>query len=441
MAMMTRILLLAVMACISTVVHSQTLWSRQGVTPVVYFASPQAVCDAYAAESGPDWSCEYVQLITVDNYKIKISNTSNYSISYATSIESNCPSAYVYDFTQQSCVPEDLCSDKAGQPSSDYGHVPLSEFTPLGCKDGCTTAFQGIGPSWFIENGKLTGYMEGEYTYFGDTCTVGTQPSTGPAPVESCGPDQTGGTINGNFVCLDQNGPTEPDPPTQEEQDKEDEILQQQEPPRITQTDRSENTVDNGDGTTTTTETITETFSDGSTRTTTNTTTTNADGSTTTTSGTSTTGGDAERQEQKEEEEENGNFTDSGCQVAPRCTGDALQCAIARQAWETKCNLVSDTDEVTEADVMAQTGQTQTVEDYFDHANPDNVIDTEQLYNPPTASTASCPADISVTTRFGNFNFSYQPLCDLGALVRPLILALSVLIVAFMFYYALLRTF
>lgn len=129
------------------------------------------------------------------------------------------------------------------------------------------------------------------------------------------------------------------------------------------------------------------------------------------------------------------------CSSPPQCEGDAILCAIRFQAWHTRCNLEDDTTDITEADVMSQLGQTQTVEEYFDHDNEDNIIDLDETVELPTPETGSCPADITVNTSIVSFTLPTQPICDIATLVRPAVIAITYLISGMMMFQGLIRTF
>lgn len=133
------------------------------------------------------------------------------------------------------------------------------------------------------------------------------------------------------------------------------------------------------------------------------------------------------------------SFSDGGCGAPPACNGPPIECAIANQAYLTRCNLQDETTDITEADVMAQTGQTETLEQYFDDTKPENIIDIDNYFTPATETTSSCPGDYNITTSLGSINLGFSKLCDFGNAVRPIILLATWIVVGFMFHNSLLR--
>lgn len=132
-------------------------------------------------------------------------------------------------------------------------------------------------------------------------------------------------------------------------------------------------------------------------------------------------------------------FADGACVTPPACDGPAIECAIAQQAYSTRCNLQDETQDITETDVMASVGATQTLEQYFDPSDPANTIDLTGSFTAPAETTSACPADYAVVTRFGSFNISYSYICDFGNTVRPVVLLAAWIISGLMFYGSLMR--
>ncbi len=135
------------------------------------------------------------------------------------------------------------------------------------------------------------------------------------------------------------------------------------------------------------------------------------------------------------------SFTDGGCLGPPACNGPVIQCAIAAQAYATRCNLEDDTVDITEADVMLSTNTTLTLEQYFDSTNPSNQIDVTNSFTVPAATTSACPPDNIVQTSYGNVDITYSYICQFGTTVRPVVILGAWLIVGMMFYTTLLRNF
>lgn len=133
------------------------------------------------------------------------------------------------------------------------------------------------------------------------------------------------------------------------------------------------------------------------------------------------------------------SFGDASCLGPPVCNGPAIECAIAAQAYWTRCNLQDETEDIVEQDVMDTLGATQTIEEYFDPADPDNQVDVTGSFTAPVETTSACPGDYAIGTRFGTFNISYGYMCDFGNTVRPIVLLSAWIIAGLMFYGSLMR--
>lgn len=135
-----------------------------------------------------------------------------------------------------------------------------------------------------------------------------------------------------------------------------------------------------------------------------------------------------------------GSAEDNGCGALPTCTGDAIQCVILKMQHDTRCNLQTEIDDVTETDVMSQIGVTETIEDWkaANDADPDNTIDVDTEFFSDTPGTAACPADFSINVPFmaTPVTIPNQPICDFLNFIRPAVIALSYLVSGLMIFAA-----
>jgi hypothetical protein len=110
------------------------------------------------------------------------------------------------------------------------------------------------------------------------------------------------------------------------------------------------------------------------------------------------------------------------------CDGDAVQCAIAREVHQRNCELdaaaAPTTGTVGEAkDALA--GVPDPTGSAFRNPTPNalpGMFDTTDLM------AASCPAAHSITVLGAELSISVQPVCDLAALIRPLVIGFSLLL-------------
>lgn len=143
------------------------------------------------------------------------------------------------------------------------------------------------------------------------------------------------------------------------------------------------------------------------------------------------------------------------CDGPPNCTGDAIQCGIAKQAWLIRCDKSSDGELSSNADQCVQTptcegdswkcsillstwrqkcstrdgtdnaAELQEVGDFqvtsLDHGEADFGSLGNDALNVPTVSS-SCPADVVISIRGTAVNLSYQPVCDFAERIRPIVL-------------------
>lgn len=135
-----------------------------------------------------------------------------------------------------------------------------------------------------------------------------------------------------------------------------------------------------------------------------------------------------------------GSAEDNGCGSLPTCTGDAIQCVILKMQHDTRCNLQTEIDDVTETDVMSQIGVTETIEDWkvANDADPDNNIDVDTEFFNDTPGNEACPADFSVSVPFmaTPVVIPNQPICDFLDYLRPAVIALSYLVAGLMLFAA-----
>lgn len=103
----------------------------------------------------------------------------------------------------------------------EMGTNPNASFPAGACVAGCDVSFSGQAPAGQrIINGVMTYYAKGTYEYAGgepnESCTTPPADNIGSIlPDHSCGPNQSGGTVNGKWVCLDKitGEPTPTKPP------------------------------------------------------------------------------------------------------------------------------------------------------------------------------------------------------------------------------------
>ena len=129
---------------------------------------------------------------------------------------------------------------------------------------------------------------------------------------------------------------------------------------------------------------------------------------------------------QGEQESENEVSGGGGCDVAPNCQGDAIQCAILYQTWKTRCLAQEETGS-DESDEIDQEVANQDVGDLY--VEEDITTYFTDVFN-PTQETANCPAPDQLTVAGATIEISYQLFCDLAGYVRPIVLLLFSLISA-----------
>jgi len=165
-----------------------------------------------------------------------------------------CPDGYEDNPVSGLCEEIDVCQEREFEVISsgiyEIGTVSSSYSFATGCYDGCKVSFEGSSPKYeALVDGVKYYYAEGNYYINGFECSgQGDIQGTTTVPVDTCGPNQTMGTFNGETICVDEVSGESVNPTPQ--------------PDPTTRTIENE-TVDNGDGTSTTT--TTETQPDGTT--------------------------------------------------------------------------------------------------------------------------------------------------------------------------------
>ena len=108
----------------------------------------------------------------------------------------------------------------------------------------------------------------------------------------------------------------------------------------------------------------------------------------------------------------------------PTCQGDAIQCAILTQTFKAGCSTSTDS-EYTQAELDELTAGNDV--SALDLGTSDLTSTLSGIYS-QTGASASCPADDGITVAGTALSVSYQPFCDLAALIRPIVILLFSLI-------------
>lgn len=132
----------------------------------------------------------------------------NWTLSGTNCTRPDCAAGEMRDSATGLCVPS--CATRSGTQQSagyyDIGTSATGSPTTYGCSGGCSVIFSGTTPAGTsVVGGTRHYYAQGSYTYTSDTCSSGTAPgaATSSMPADSCGSNQTKGTINGQTVCVD----------------------------------------------------------------------------------------------------------------------------------------------------------------------------------------------------------------------------------------------
>ena len=112
----------------------------------------------------------------------------------------------------------------------------------------------------------------------------------------------------------------------------------------------------------------------------------------------------------------------NGCQEAPNCSGDSWKCAMLEQQWETRCagsgiGTAEELDALTAGD---------TIESITNGPIALNDIVTGAWDQ--TGPTASCPQPYDITVAGVQLTVNYQPFCDLATTIQPVVLVLFSLV-------------
>lgn len=299
----------------------------------------------------------------------------------------SCPAGY--DEVDGFCVEPDPCIPKQGtsEPVSFY---PSGTPTTV-CNSSCTASMECTIDSWtIVEDGVDKVYRECSPKYYNDssTCTGSDELSFTQLPEDSCAAGQSIGDVNGQTICVNADGSVEDTRPNTITNEN-------------TSTTYSE--VTNPDGSKTQTKTTSKTKSDGTSST--STTVTNIDPN----------GNVTDETTDTEEEEKESTYTDSGCDAPPVCKGDAIQCAIAHNTWNTDCFFSTDASNITEDGLgIPVEDRTNEVGDTIDVSN---VLDTTSFL------ADTCPAPRTINVAYGStMTLDYAPLCDIADIIGSVIL-------------------
>ncbi len=384
----------------------------------VYGTSFESTCSSFGSEFGAYASQTYTSVISsyhpagqAATCMLTNQNNASFSVNVAR-INGSCPPTYEDDGSGNCHIPPKDCTDDEGQESASnyYKQTDIysggSTITPnFFCSNECLQQMNcSTDTTTVVTDGvdEEYSYCSTEQTAFNCTESDNELPNYTVAPPEStCQNGQRHGTVNGQTVCLKENG----------------EVVDTTKPKVTeseTQTDKTK--TDNGDGTST--ETTTSTKTDGNGNTTTTTTTTIIDN----------TSGEVQSetvQETKEEKEsEEGSVTGGGsCDAPPVCDGDAIQCAILKQSFDTKCALTPpDPSEITAESLGV--GEDDTVESLSDE---DSIFDISELLDTTGFLGGSCPAPrtINVTGLNTSFVLDLEPFCTLAEYVGIFVLVVA----------------
>lgn len=299
----------------------------------------------------------------------------------------SCPAGYALSADQQTCTKQDC---QAGIVVSKGVYFGQTISSP-GCINGCTAAYSGQQP-WDSASGWI--YI-GQYTNTGSTC----QESSGtpedvptPTPPEATDPPTTSeydcvsrgmsyGQVNGVTVCVPAGTPGTPpmiEPPQKETQA-------------------------NPDGTTTETQTQ---DSQNGTNITRNTTviTRDAQGNVISEETTSTTASQGAFCEQNPDAAICAESKTSGggnCETPPSSEGDAIQAAILKQAWETRCESKKTNTALGEGSALATelagVGETAMTGDPLDRTSITDTIDVSGQISTEKFLSGGCIPDKVIT--------------------------------------------
>lgn len=357
-------------------------------------ATPELACQAFFADyAGRDYISASFPTCTGTH---PFDGTWNVPMTSYTA-SGNCPLPLVDD-GNGNCIIGSQCS--AGETTQTYHTLTQLDNDPPPPTvniDGCTyfsTAVTGCG---VYDDGTRGCYYNWEAT--GDSSS---EPEFQPPEQTAekvndfvrCQEGHYSGSLNGQNVCIAPTGDvSEPEPYVVNGQTRE----------------TVNSSSDNGDGTTTNTSTTTTVNNNGSTST-----------STTTQIINNATGEVQSETTTSESEEKQTSFSGSGCDSAPSCSGDAIQCAIARQQHALNCQF-----DIDEAAITAEALGVDPEEDGVESLEgEDSIFDISELIDTTPFLAGSCPAPQTVNLgNFGTHDIQYTPLCSLAEILSFLVLA------------------
>lgn len=237
---------------------------------------------------------------------------------------SSCACNTGYSESGSACVPTPQCQFGTTVKSGyfDYGKDPAGAPPTLVCAGGCSALFFGDVPAGSaLVDGTKHWFAKGSYQMSGGTCdpsadgTAGVPTGTGSIPSDSCGSNQTQGTVTANgktqTVCVDKL----PDDPSKAGQPA---------PTNEVNESKGSNTTinitNNADGSKTIVTTTINNNGNGTTTKTTTTETKDSSGQTTgSTTKTETTGKQTDQQQQQDKCQQNSSA--EGCGGSPKDVG------------------------------------------------------------------------------------------------------------------------
>ena len=338
----------------------------------------------------------------------------------------NPGSGYHFDAPSCSYQPDNDCVEKKGQEVFGSYAVPYQGNPPtFTCKGSCELR---LGAGELLHKVDKSGStFFGSYVYTGAACTVGPENSnppptvpndsvTTPAPngPSDCGPGEVYGQVNGKPVCVNNNY----DPP----------------PGSTPGTGTGENSDDTGENPPNPTASGADATASGS----------NGTGTGTGTGdGTGTDGeGDGTGEEGEEEADDfckknpnlsickEGKFTGT-CGTGFSCTGDAVQCAQAKYTAQQNC-LLDPNKVVGDSESMLSKGDALKSDGTGKYAGEGGALSgriiesSVSMFN-FTTDSSSCPPPVTFTVFGKTASISYEGLCTLVLLLRPLVIGVSLI--------------
>lgn len=308
---------------------------------------------------------------------------------------SSCTCNSGFGESSGTCVAENelLCGALSGTETyaSAPGNVAPGSAT---CNPtGCAATFAGTVIR--VKNAEGVYVTEGAVTFNGSTCTYSAE--TGASP-DSC-PGGSLGTINGIATCVAY------DPKLNTIESVKGSTNELIDGTDITTTGKTTTTVCNAVGACTTT-TVTQTsVNGGAPTTTTETTEENRD--------------DFCTKNPKDPQCGNSSFTGS-CTGGFACTGDAIQCAAARQIHELNCSLNKETSQ----SALFNAERTNDTSPLSINASSKSISQAD-FSSSNSLGVASCIPNLSVTVMGNVIDLPFSDICDELAYLRLVLLACS----------------